>query len=108
MLKLGLLVAGRGVWQGHRIVSESWIAQATAKRSRVDDSDYGLGVWHRWYNVAGPAGTHRVDTIMMAGNGGQRVFIVPTPDLIVVFTGGAFNASSPTNDIMAKVLLLAL
>jgi CubicO group peptidase (beta-lactamase class C family) len=108
MLKLGLLIHQRGVWQGRRVISESWIDAAVAKQSRVDDSDYGLGIWHRWYGVPTANGTQRVETIMLSGNGGQKVYIVPALELVVVFTGGAFNVESPTNRIMARVLLPAL
>jgi CubicO group peptidase (beta-lactamase class C family) len=108
MLKLGLLIHQRGVWQGRRVISESWIDAAVARQSRVDDSDYGLGIWHRWYGVTTPSGTQRVETIMLSGNGGQKVYIVPSLELVVVFTGGAFNVESPTNTIMAGVLLPAL
>jgi hypothetical protein len=45
---------------------------------------------------------------MLSGNGGQKVYLVPSLDLIAVFTGGAFNAESPVNAMMAKVLLPAL
>ena len=75
---------------------------------RVDDSDYGLGIWHRWYSVRTSSGDRRVDTIMLSGNGGQKVYLVPSLDLIVVFTGGAFNVESPVNTMMAQVLLPAL
>ena len=108
MLKLGLLIHQRGVWQGHRVISEAWIDAAIAKQSQVDDSDYGLGIWHRWYNVPIADGARRVDTIMLSGNGGQKVYLVPSLDLIVVFTGGAFNVESPVNEMMARVLLPAL
>jgi CubicO group peptidase (beta-lactamase class C family) len=108
MLKIGILVQQRGEWAGRRVISAEWIDQATARQSRVDDSDYGLGIWHRWYNVRTASGTRRIDTIMMSGNGGQKVFLVPSLDLIVVFTGGTFNAESPTNEMMARVLLPAL
>ncbi len=108
MLKLGLLIQQRGAWQGRRVISESWIDAAVAKRSRVDDSDYGLGIWHRWYGVPTANGTQRVETIMLSGNGGQKVYVVPSLDLVVVFTGGAFNVGSPVNTIMARVLLPAL
>lgn len=76
--------------------------------SRIDDSDYGLGIWHRRYQMQTPAGHRRVDTIMLSGNAGQKVYLVPSLDLIVVFTGGAFNVDSPTNTMMARVLLPAL
>jgi CubicO group peptidase (beta-lactamase class C family) len=108
MLKLGLLIHLRGEWQGRRVISAQWIDAATAKQSRVDDSDYGLGIWHRWYGVQTASGTRRVDTIMLSGNGGQKVYLVPSLDLIVVFTGGAFNTESPTNELMARVLLPVL
>ncbi len=42
---------------------------------------------------------------MLSGNGGQKVYLVPSLDLIVVFTGGAFNAESPANEMMAGELL---
>ena len=108
MLKLGLLIQQRGAWQGQRVISESWIEAAVARQSRVDDSDYGLGIWHRWYGVPTANGTQRVDTIMLSGNGGQKVYIVPSLDLVAVFTGGAFNVESPVNTLMARVLLPAL
>jgi CubicO group peptidase (beta-lactamase class C family) len=108
MLKLGLLIQQRGAWQGHQVISESWMDAAVAKQSHVDDSDYGLGIWHRWYNVSTAQGTRRVDTIMLSGNGGQKVYIVPAVELVVVFTGGAFNVESPVNTVMARVLLPAM
>jgi CubicO group peptidase (beta-lactamase class C family) len=108
LLKIGLLVAYQGRWEDRRVVSEEWIAKAIARQSKVDDSDYGLGIWHRWYNVATTDGNRRVDTIMMSGNGGQKVFVVPSLELVAVFTGGAYNVESPVNEIMARVLLPAL
>jgi CubicO group peptidase (beta-lactamase class C family) len=108
MLKLGILIQQRGKWKGRRVVSASWIDAAVARQSRVDDSDYGLGIWHRWYGVQTQAGQRRVDTIMLSGNGGQKVFLVPSLDLVAVFTGGAFNLESSSNEMMALVLLPAL
>ena len=108
MLKLGILIQQRGEWEGRRVVSASWIEEAVAPQSRIDDSDYGLGIWRRWYNVQTSAGDRRIDTIMLSGNGGQKVYLVPTLDLIVVFTGGSFNMKSPVNEMMARALLPAL
>ena len=108
MLKLGLLIERRGAWEGRRVVSASWIDAATARQSRIGDSDYGLGIWHRWYGVRTPAGDRRVDTIMLSGNGGQKVFLVPSLDLVVAATGVAFFVDSPVNRMLAEVLLPAL
>lgn len=108
MLKLGILIQDRGVWKDRRVVSASWIDAAVARQARVDGSDYGLGIWHRWYDVQTPAGALRVDTIMLSGNGGQKVYLVPSLDLIVVSTGSAFFVESPLNEMLAHVLLPAL
>lgn len=108
MLKLGILLQQRGEWEGRRVVSATWIDEALARQSQVDASDYGLGIWHRWYRVQTSAGERRVNTIMLSGNGGQKVYLVPSLDLIAVFTGGAFNVESPVNEIMARVLLPAM
>jgi len=108
MLKLGMLVQQRGEWQGNRVLSGKWIDRILARQAKVDGSDYGLGIWHRWYAIRTQAGEQRVDTIMFSGNGGQKIYIVPSLDLIAVFTGGAFNAESPVNEMMAGVLLPAL
>lgn len=108
MLKLGLLIARGGTWEGRRVVSASWIEAATSRQSRIGDSDYGLGIWHRWFGVRTPDGQHRVDTIMLSGNGGQKVYLVPSLDLIVVTTGVAFFDDAPANQMLARVLLPAL
>jgi CubicO group peptidase (beta-lactamase class C family) len=105
MLKLGMLIRNRGVWQGRRVISSSWIDAAVGHQSRIGDSDYGLGIWHRWYGVKIATGYRRLDTVMLSGNGGQKVYIVPTLDLIVVSTGNAFFVESPMNEIMSSVLL---
>lgn len=108
MLKIGLLIQQRGEWGGRRLLPASWIEAAVMPQTKVDGSDYGLGIWHRWYQVKTAAGETRVNTIMLSGNGGQKVYLVPSHDLIVVFTGGVFNAKSPVNAMMADVLLPAL
>jgi hypothetical protein len=45
---------------------------------------------------------------MLSGNGGQKVYLVPSLDLIVATTGVAFNVESPVNQMLAGVLLPAL
>ena len=108
MLKLGILIQDRGKWKNQQVVSSEWIDAAVSKQSRIDDSDYGLGIWHRWYGMPTPAGQRRVDTILLSGNGGQKVQLVPSLDLIIVSTGNAFFVDSPINDMLSKVLVPAL
>lgn len=49
MARLGQLVMQRGVWQGQRLLSEEWIATATAPHATAPaeygDYDYGYHIW---------------------------------------------------------------
>lgn len=55
-----------------------------------------------------PDGAHRVDMVVATGNGGQKIYLVPELDLIVVMTGGNYNAQSPSSAVMATELLPAI
>jgi hypothetical protein len=48
---------------------------------------------HQWLNVSAPEGTRRVDMVVATGNGGQKIYLVPSLDLVVVLTGGNYNAT---------------
>lgn len=108
MLKLGVLFQQRGRWQGRQIVSREWVERSTARWSTVGDQDYGYFWWHQWADVALPGGNRRVSMVVATGNGGQKIYLVPSLDLVVVMTGGNYNAQSPAMAIMAKELLPAL
>jgi CubicO group peptidase (beta-lactamase class C family) len=109
MLKLGILFANGGRWQGRQIISDSWVRASLAEHSHVDNVSYGYFWWRPWLNVDLPAGAQKVDVIAAQGNGGQKIYLVPQFDLVAVFTGGGYNAeSTPPNTIMAKIILPAL
>ncbi len=63
----------------------------------------------RALNVETPSGTQRVEFSSAQGNGGQRIYLLPQYDLVVVFTGGDYNSgAAPPNKIMAEVILPAV
>jgi CubicO group peptidase (beta-lactamase class C family) len=109
MLKLGIVYADSGRWQGRQVVSAAWIAAATAEHSQVDSTSYGYFWWRPWINVVTPGGTQQVHMVAAQGNGGQKIYLVPQYDLVAVFTAGDYNASSaPPNKIMGRIVLPAL
>jgi CubicO group peptidase (beta-lactamase class C family) len=85
--KLGFLYLNGGTWNGRRILSTEWIAEATTPHVRTGQAeDYGYGWW------VSPPGSDpaffRAD-----GNGGQRILVVPSLDLVIVTTGGGDSGS---------------
>jgi CubicO group peptidase (beta-lactamase class C family) len=107
MLKLGLLVLDHGRWQGRQLVSPAWIERSTAPLTQIGSKAYGYLWWHQRFPVVSTGSTQTVDTILATGNGGQKIYVVPSLQLVAVFTGGNYNSEkdTPPNEIMGNVLL---
>jgi CubicO group peptidase (beta-lactamase class C family) len=108
MLKLGVLFHQGGSWNGRQVISREWVRRSTAQWSTVGDQRYGYFWWHQWVNAPAPDGMRHVDMVVATGNGGQKIYLVPSLDLIVVMTGGNYNTNSPSTAIMSRELLPAL
>ncbi len=103
MAKLGLLYANEGQWQGKQVISREWVKASLAKHSVVRGIDYGYLWWQQWLNVNGT----RVEGVTAKGNGGQRIYLWPSLDLLVVITGSSYNEQSPSDDIQVRYILPA-
>ena len=87
--KIGQLVLNGGTWQGQRVVPEDWVKQST--KPRFDTSWGGMRYGYQWWLGTSPFGAGRtVDWIAAFGVGGQRIFIVPALDLVVVTNAGLY------------------
>jgi CubicO group peptidase (beta-lactamase class C family) len=88
--KIGQLVLNGGTWQGQRVVPEDWVKQSTKPRF-VTSWGGGMHYGYQWWLGTSPFGAGRtVDWIAAFGLGGQRIFIVPTLDLVVVTNAGLY------------------
>jgi len=97
-LRVGILILNKGILNEKRIVSEAWIKQMTS--SSQLNPNYGYLTWlgmehqeRRIYNIKSKAtGFHSEpyidkDVIYFDGFGGQRVYIIPSQELVIVRTG---------------------
>lgn len=107
LLKFGILYLRGGRWQGHQVISRAWVERSTEPMTRIGSRRYGYFWWHQRFDVPGPDGTVAVDTILASGNGGQKLYVVPSLDFVAVFTGGNYNSAvdSPPNFIMGDIVL---
>jgi CubicO group peptidase (beta-lactamase class C family) len=86
LAKLGLLLLADGLWDGRRILPEGWVRDSVARSVGVVDDpkkpyDYGF----KWWLV--PESPSRPRAILRRGYGGQSLLVVPSRDLVAVFTG---------------------
>jgi CubicO group peptidase (beta-lactamase class C family) len=89
LAKIGQLMLQRGAWNGAQIVPASWIDDATTPH--INGSSlyfYGYQFWLGRSLID----KRQVDWAAGNGNGGQRVFVVPAFDLVVVVNAGHYNA----------------
>ncbi len=93
-LKLGQLYLAGGVWNGQRLVSKDWVTDSTfihsrfaKERSLGQEHDYGYG----WHLHELRSGGRVYKTFAAEGNGGQFVIAIPSLDLVVGITGGAYG-----------------
>ena len=98
--RFGQLYLQRGMWQGRRLLSEAWVADASAAQvsnatnTEVDwQQGYGYQFWRCRH------GAYRGD-----GAFGQFCVILPDQDAVVAITAGSPNMQAVLNLIWAHLL----
>jgi CubicO group peptidase (beta-lactamase class C family) len=112
MAKIGQLVLKGGSFGGKQIVPAPWIAESTAPRFQAIGLFGGLYFYgYQWWLGRTFAGGKVVSWISGQGWGGQRVFIVPDLDIVVVTTAAMYASprqNNPGLDILANFVVPAV
>ncbi len=82
LAKIGYLYLKDGVWNGSRILPEGWVKASTTARIKASGEEGDLSYGYQWWVL--PAA---VPAFAAIGYGGQLLVVVPSLDLIAVFTG---------------------
>lgn len=109
MLKFGQLYLDGGVWEGERLISESWIKESTRKHATSDL--YGEDFGYLWRMIDRNVKGRRVRSFEAWGNGGQFIMVFPSLDLVAVFTGenyGLFPEMEQPFEIIDQYILPAM
>lgn len=88
LAKIGQLVLQRGAWNGRQVVPAEWIDASL--RPHADSGD-GRHYGYQWWLGTTRALGAEQPWAAAFGNGGQRLFLVPGLDLVVVLTAGMYN-----------------
>jgi CubicO group peptidase (beta-lactamase class C family) len=104
LAKLGQLVLDGGVWHGRPIVSAGWIKQMIAPQSpRGSWFGFARSYGYLWWQGQSLIGDHDIEWVGALGRGGQRLYVVPTLNLVVAVTAGLYtaNGGSPAPESLA-------
>ncbi|WP_282076168.1 serine hydrolase domain-containing protein [Maribacter aquivivus] len=98
--KFGLLYLNKGDWNGKRIFSETW-SDYVAKPTINSNGTYGA---HFWLNAEGKYEDIPRDLYSVNGFQGQRIFIIPSKDLVVVRTGLKEQTDEQFNTLLKEII----
>jgi CubicO group peptidase (beta-lactamase class C family) len=111
LAKLGQLVLDGGSWRGQLIVPADWVQQMTARQSpRGSWFGFADAYGYLWWQGRSSIGGRDIDWLAAFGWGGQRLYVVPSLDLVVVVTAGLYKSShggppSPQESLAADTVL---
>ena len=98
--KFGLLYLHKGNWNGDQLFNESW-AKYVATPTEGSNGGYG---GHFWLNAGGRYPDAPKDMYSANGFQGQKVFIIPSRDLVIVRLGLTDESQFDINEVLKGIL----
>lgn len=98
--RFGLLYLNDGVWQGERILPEGWV-RYTRETTPASAGEYGAQFW---LNQSGKLPDAPRDVYACQGFQGQRIFVVPSHELVVVRLGLSDEDTYDFNGFLKEML----
>ncbi|MCF7822591.1 MAG: beta-lactamase family protein [Candidatus Marinimicrobia bacterium] len=103
MLKIGILVLNKGRWNDRQLISEQWIELSTSPKVKVSEP-YSYGYF--WWLIDGRSMGLNGFFPVAQGAGGQRIYVIPQKNAVIVVTGGNFDTNPPLESFLIKVMNL--
>ncbi|MEH2490827.1 serine hydrolase domain-containing protein [Bradyrhizobium sp. AZCC 2230] len=107
--KIGQLVLDRGQWNGREIVPADWIAQSITPRFQAVGYFGGTMFYgYQWWMGRSLAGGKEIKWVGAFGWGGQRLFIVPELDLVMMTTAAQYGQPKEglaAMDILSNIVI---
>ena len=109
LARFALLYLRRGKWQDRQVVPASWVEESTQSYSEADYAEgYGYLWWIGWRGGSAPTVKLPAGTFAALGFGGQRAYVIPTFDLVIVHRANRFNDGGPNYREFGRFLWLLL
>ncbi len=109
LARIGQLILNDGAWGETQVVPAQWLSKSLTPKAQVrsdlgspgglrDGLEYG---YHWWLGRAPSSGERWIGAF---GNGGQRLFVVPGSQMVVVITAGNYNQREQSRVLTNAVL----
>ena len=91
LAKIAQLYLSDGQWNGRQVAPTEWIRESIRPKSDVGG---GVQYGYQWWLDRSIVGGKTIAWAAARGNGGQRAFVIPALDLVVVVMAGNYNDAS--------------
>lgn len=106
--RLGLLYLNDGVWNGERILPEGWVSYSHTPTPPSEMLQYGAAFWLNVGDKDNPSKRRLPDcpqdVYSMNGYEGQRVFIIPSREMVVIRMGQTKKDDFDMNEFLSSIL----
>ena len=92
MARFGQLYLQKGTWKGEQLISKKWVGEST-KAHLVANARLDVHYGYYWWREAFLINDQWIETYFASGNGGNKIYVFPNRDLVVVITASAYNKS---------------
>jgi CubicO group peptidase (beta-lactamase class C family) len=107
--KIGQLLLSDGAWNGRQVIPPDWIMQSVIPRFQAVGYFGGtLFYGYQWWMGRSLSQAKEVRWVAAFGWGGQRIFVIPELDMVVMMTSGLFGRPKEglaQLDILANVII---
>ena len=104
MAKLGDLYLHDGSWKGIQIISEWWVDKSTNSFISASPNWVNWDYGYQWWLYTHEVNTQHIESFSASGWGGQKIFVFPSLDVVVVTTAGYYD--EPQLEFQIGVLLI--
>lgn len=108
--KYGQLYKNNGIWNGRRVLPESWVRKTMTRQVQIPDRKeeyYSYLFWNKRFR----AGRKQAEAFYCAGNGGNYILIFKDLPLVIVITASAYGQSyahSQITEMLERFILPAV
>ncbi|MEM1095322.1 MAG: serine hydrolase [Bacteroidota bacterium] len=106
MAKIGQLYLDGGRWNGQQVLPEAWVAASITAYHSVPWTNYD-GYGYSWYTHTLTVGERAFDYFFASGNGGNKIYVFPQEELVVITQSAAYNTrygQQRSLDVLKRVL----
>ena len=93
---IGELVRNKGRYRGRQLISAGWLRMSLAPKVNISATDpYPDGYGYFWYSKVQLIGGQRIPVSFASGNGGNKIYVVPSRHLVVALPGSTMHSPVP-------------